>query len=214
MIASYPLRRLDNWILGVNHSSWDTSRNFRGPEKWALSPEVSSFLECGSWSLEIDIVTRRSHKKPEVVWESKGFPLDREVVGEPGGSLSNPEITSGTRRSWGSPKVVGEPEGSLLDPGIMTEAWGPIWEPGDSLIDPEIIVGVGEKYYMKRLLQLPGSCSDIRFLPPASSVLPPDLVLGSLLEKYLGIEFLQIQGKTPATGSPLGDAPGPCWKVL
>ncbi|KAF2608050.1 hypothetical protein F2Q68_00043859 [Brassica cretica] len=67
---------------------------------------------------------------------------------------------------------------------------------------------------MKRLLQLPGSCSGFGFLPPASSVLPPASVLGSLLEKYSGIEFLQILGKTPASGSPLGDAPGPRWKVL
>ncbi|KAF2557910.1 hypothetical protein F2Q68_00016396 [Brassica cretica] len=59
-----------------------------------------------------------------------------------------------------------------------------------------------------------GSCSGFGFLPPASSVLPPALVLGSLLEKYSGIEFLQIPGRTPASGSPLGDAPGPRWKVL
>ena len=67
---------------------------------------------------------------------------------------------------------------------------------------------------MKRLLQLPGSCSGFGFLPPASRVLPPALVLGFLLEKYSGIEFLLIPGRTPASGSPLGDAPGPRWKVL
>ena len=67
---------------------------------------------------------------------------------------------------------------------------------------------------MKRLLQLPGSCSGFGFLPPTSRVLPPALVLGSLFEKYSGIEFLQIPGRTPAFGSPLGDAPGPCWEVL
>ncbi|KAF3598327.1 hypothetical protein F2Q69_00035196 [Brassica cretica] len=64
------------------------------------------------------------------------------------------------------------------------------------------------------LLQLPGSCSSFRVLAPASRVLPPALVLGSLLEKYSGIEFLQIPGRTPASGSLLGDAPGPRWKVL
>ena len=90
-----------------------------------------------------------------------------------------------------------------------------------SLIYPKVIDGVplklvsglgdgtvGEKYSMKRLLQLPDSCSGFGFLPLASSVLPPASVLGSLLEKYSGIEFLQIPGRTPASGSPMESTPG------
>ena len=33
-------------------------------------------------------------------------------------------------------------------------------------------------------------------------------------EKYSGIEFLQTPGRTPASGSLVGDAPGPHWEAL
>ena len=57
------------------------------------------------------------------------------------------------------------------------------------------------------LLQLPGSCLRL----PGSCLRP---LFWGPLEKYSGIEFLQIPGRTPASGSPLGNAPGPRSKVL
>ncbi|KAF3582147.1 hypothetical protein DY000_02030817 [Brassica cretica] len=81
-------------------------------------------------------------------------------------------------------------EGGLMIPGKNEAEKTP--EP--TADDPPIDC-VGGKYYMKILLQVPGSCSRFRVLAP-------------------GIEFLQIPGRTPASGSPLGDVPGPRWKVL
>ncbi|KAF3488249.1 hypothetical protein F2Q69_00052822 [Brassica cretica] len=63
---------------------------------------------------------------------------DPEVVGEPGGSPSDPKIAFVAQRSWG------EPEGSPLDPGIMT---------GARRLNPEVLpqilrslIGTGRLY--------------------------------------------------------------------
>ena len=41
-----------------------------------------------------------------------------------------------------------------------------------------------------------------------------DCIIHNVGEKYSGIEFLQTLGRTPASGSPLGHAPGPRWEAF
>ncbi|KAF3611413.1 hypothetical protein DY000_02048811 [Brassica cretica] len=98
--------------------------------------------------------------------------------------------------------------------GFLFRSRACIWAQS-SLGNPKYLFSPGPySAFVGRTTTASGSCSGFGFLPPASSVLPPALVLGSSLEKYSGIEFLQIPGRTPASGFPLGDAPGPRWKVL
>ena len=76
-----------------------------GLKRWAQNPRVLGW-NTDSWSLEIDLITRRLREDPEVIWGPKGRGGPRRV------SL-DPEIALGARRSlsrswdhdW-SPEVV------------------------------------------------------------------------------------------------------------
>ena len=124
MIAPYPLRRLDNRILEIRQGPEDrlgTRRLQLGPERWALNPEVSSFLEYGHLEFgdhfrnrEV-FVTRRSSNNPEVY-------LDHKII------FLGPRGRRGTRRfSFRS-----------CDHDWSLEA---VWGPGDSSIGLETVLG-------------------------------------------------------------------------
>ncbi|KAF3559204.1 hypothetical protein F2Q69_00012935 [Brassica cretica] len=155
MIAPYPLYRLDNRILEIMQGPEDrlgTQRLQVGPERCALNPKVSSFLEYGLLESgdhfrnpEVFVRTRRSSKNPEIY-------LDHEII------FLGPEGHRGTQRfpfrSWDhdwSPYAVWEPEDSSIGPEtvlgtwrnpkvllwiLRSFAWNPeaIWEPGGTVL--------------------------------------------------------------------------------
>ena len=116
MIAPYPLYRLDNRILEIMQGPEDrlgTQRLQVGPERCAINPKVSSFLEYGLLESgdhfrnpEVFVRTRRSSKNPEVYLDHEIIFWDPEAVGEPGGSPLDPGIMTGPRRLYGNPEIL------------------------------------------------------------------------------------------------------------
>ncbi|KAF3485232.1 hypothetical protein F2Q69_00052863 [Brassica cretica] len=83
-----------------------------------------------SWSLEIDLVTRRLHEDPRVVWGPEGRGRARrgsinfsEIVLRPLRPYGNPEVLIQRSFDWNPEVLEVEPEGSSLDPEIFD--WNP-----------------------------------------------------------------------------------------
>ncbi|KAF2601589.1 hypothetical protein F2Q70_00025901 [Brassica cretica] len=152
--ASRSVMGLDNRILEIRQGPEDrlgTRRLQLGPERWALNPEVSSFLEYGHLEFgdrfrnrEVFVRTRRSSNNPEVY-------LDHKII------FLGPRGRRGTRRfsfrSWDhdwSLEAVWEPGDSSIDPEIVSGPWclyldlEVMWEPGDRNLEvfPQILVSL------------------------------------------------------------------------
>ncbi|KAF3547439.1 hypothetical protein DY000_02007576 [Brassica cretica] len=122
-----------------------------GLKRWAQNPGVLGW-NTDSWSLEIDLITRRLREDPEVIWGPEGRGGPRRV------SL-DPEISFGARRSFSrswdhdwSPEAIRR---------SYQDCWGKIFH-------EEIIPASGFKVPSSRF----------RVPAPGSGSLPPGPLLG------------------------------------